>query len=337
MARLSRHHALDLRALRLAAWLAWLALASSAATASATDLVGTWHVLVHYRDDNAHDPQQERWDDKVWVFERKGSRLRWTEYPIVVFGDSSGRFERLGTNPASRVLHSWQPNGRQLAQIQQGLEVNPRGSKSKTLRKSGDGWSSASRPAAASASVITYVENWSIEGLSALPVFRREDILGSALSESLEGVTLYATAQIEADGVLRGSFERDSTRHGTFRLLRAGPVENVKGSGKTQSERLFEMWFGDFGKAMLRGETGLQEEVARRIQAGEDVPEEVREELRREIRAAIESHMREQRVDPREHAQEVDRLTRAIEQQILEEGRSFEEIGQMLRDGSLGP
>ncbi len=47
--------------------------------------------------------------------------------------------------------------------------------------------------------------------------------------------------------------------------------------------------------------------------------------------------MREQRVDPREHAQEVDRLARAIEQQILEEGRSTEEIGQMLRDGSLGP
>ena len=62
------------------------------------DLIGTWHVLVHYTDANSNDPEQLRWDDRIWSFERTGSRLRWDEAPIVVFGDNSGRFEHLGTN-----------------------------------------------------------------------------------------------------------------------------------------------------------------------------------------------------------------------------------------------
>ena len=50
---------------------------------------------------------------------------------------------------------------------------NPRGMKSKSLRGSdAEGWASASRARAASASVITYTENWSIEGMPDRPVFR---------------------------------------------------------------------------------------------------------------------------------------------------------------------
>ena len=91
------------------------------------DVIGTWHVLIHYTDDHSHDVGAMRWDDKIWVFEEAGSRIRWKEYPIVVFHDQSGRFERLGTARASRVLHGWEPNAGQLAQIESGLEVNPRG------------------------------------------------------------------------------------------------------------------------------------------------------------------------------------------------------------------
>jgi len=130
-----------------------------AAAEESVDLIGAWHVLIHYTDDHTHDPTQMRWADKIWVFERSGSRLRWTEYPIVVFGDRSGRFENLGGSRVERVLHGWEPNADQLAQIAAGLEVNDRGSKSKTLRKSGHDWRSATRPTAASASIITYIEN----------------------------------------------------------------------------------------------------------------------------------------------------------------------------------
>ncbi len=204
------------------------------------DLVGTWHVLVHYPDDNSHDPEQLRWDDRIWVFEPTGSRLRWDEFPIVVFGDNRGRFEHLGTNRARRVTGAWEPNEKQFAQILDGLEVNDRGKKSKRLRKvEGNGWRSQSSSRSVSVSVLSYVEHWSIEGPPERPVFRREDQLGDERSEGLDGVTLYSTTWTDPSGdLLRGDFERDGTRHGSFRMLRAAPVSGVKGSGKTQSERM---------------------------------------------------------------------------------------------------
>ncbi len=207
------------------------------------DLVGTWHVLVHYTDDNSHDPEQLRWDDRIWVFERTGSLLRWDEFPIVVFGDNRGRFEHLGTNHARRVTGAWEPNQKQFAQILDGLEVNDRGKKSKKLSKvEGDGWRSRSSSRPASFSVLVYVEHWSIEGPPDRPVFRREDQLGAERSEGLDGVTRYSTTWVDPSGdLLRGDFERDGTRHGSFRMLRAAPVSGVKGSGKTQSERYRDM------------------------------------------------------------------------------------------------
>ncbi|MDH3213271.1 MAG: hypothetical protein OEM05_12370 [Myxococcales bacterium] len=225
-------------------WLAALAVLFGAVPSGAepsVDLVGTWHVLVHYRDDHTVRPEQERWEDKVWVFERSGSRLRWTEYPIVVFSDETGRFERRETGQYARVLHAWEPNAKQLADIRRGLEYNTRGSKAKTLRGSDvKGWASQKRAGAASASVITYTETWLIDGMPTRPVFTRLDVMGSARTENVEGVTKYVTVEVGAGGdVLRGTFERDGSRHGTFRMLRAGVVTMVK--DRTQSERQREV------------------------------------------------------------------------------------------------
>ncbi len=211
--------------------------------ASQVELPGTWHVLVHYTDANSARPEVLRWEDRVWVFTPQGSRLGWSDYPIVVFRDETGRFEGLGGNRARRVLHAWEPNAAQRAQIASGLQVNPRGVKEKTLRGSpAQGWRSRVRAEPASASVITYAEDWSIQGLPARPVFERVDVLGSARTESLDGVTRYATTEVSADGSeLRGSFERDGTRRGTFRMTRAGPVSGVQGSGGSQGERVYEL------------------------------------------------------------------------------------------------
>jgi hypothetical protein len=216
-----------------------LLLAGPAFGESAVDLVGTWHVLVHYKDDNAPHPERERWDDRIWVFDRVGDRLRWREYPIVVFSDESGRFERRSSGQYARILGSWEPNDRQQAQIAAGLEVNPRGMKSKSLRGSdAEGWRSHSRPARASASVISYVEHWSIASVEDRPVFTREDQLGAERTEDLVGITRYTTGSIDpGGGVLRGAFERDGTRHGTFRMTRSGKATDVKGSGKTPGQR----------------------------------------------------------------------------------------------------
>jgi hypothetical protein len=200
------------------------------------ELEGTWHVLVHYRDDNTSHPEQDRWSDRVWVFERKGERLEWVEYPIAVFEDETGRFERRASGQYARVLGAWQPNEAQLADIGDGLRVNTRGMKRKSLRGSdAGGWQSASRARAGSASTITYEENWSIQGLPRLPVFLQEDVLGSERSETLEGATRFETTAVSETGdLLEGRFERDGTRRGSFAARRAGAVGMLE--EKSQSE-----------------------------------------------------------------------------------------------------
>jgi len=303
------------------------------------DLVGTWHVLVHYKDANAHNKDVWRWDDRVWEFKKEGSRLRWIEYPIVVFADQSGRFEMGGTNRMSRVLHAWEPNAAQQAQIEEGLEVNPRGKKSKALRGSDEkGWASTSRATAASASVITYVENWSIDGMPTAPVFQRADILGSARTESLDGITRYTTREISEDGrTLSGEFVRDGTRTGTFRLTRSGEATGVKGSGKTQGQRLMDAWFGEFSES-IQGGNAMRAEILKKVQSGEmEATPEIRDEVRREVRREIEKSIREKGLDPDDYDAQVEALTEQIQVQIIDEGRSTEEIGQMLEKGELGP
>ena len=71
------------------------------------DLIGAWHVTVHYRDSASENPETDRWDDKVWRFEKRGSRLEWAEFPIVVFSDRTGRFEAHEGTRERRVLHFW--------------------------------------------------------------------------------------------------------------------------------------------------------------------------------------------------------------------------------------
>jgi hypothetical protein len=315
-----------------------LILALPAPASERLDLVGTWYVLVHFTDANTAHPEAVRWDDRIWVFERKGSKLEWREYPIVVFADETGRFEALGTSRQARVVAPWEPNEAQRAQIEGGLEINTRGMKSKALRGSDEaGWRSASRAGAASASVITYTENWSIEGLPERPVFSREDVMGSARSESLEGLTRYATTEVAAGGAeLSGSFVRDGTRQGTFRMRRAAPVTTVKGSGKTQGQRLMDAWLDQFGAALIRGDDeALGEDWKQRLEAGEALPPELQQELRKEIRRNLESTMRARKIDPDEQRERLDRLTDAIYREMVENGRSAEEVGEMIESGRL--
>lgn len=279
----------------LAALSTAVAIAGGPRAAEALDLTGTWHVLIHYTDDLAHDPGAMRWDDRVWVFEPEGERLRWTEYPLVVFKDRSGRFEQ-ARGGMVRVVHAWEPNPGQLAQIQEGLEINTRGSKSKALRRSGGDWRSSMRGSAASAGVITYQESWSIEDAAGLPVFIRDDVLGGGMAESFEGRTLYETATVSTDeAMLRGRFERDGTRHGTFRMRRAGGVGVVEGSGRTQEQRTMA-----FFAAML----------------GSDA-------LREEVRGEIERGLRTQGVDPEAHPEAVAAATDA----------AVEEVSKGIREG----
>ncbi len=312
--------------MRRLASLAALLLFAFAPTARAAELadwlVGTWHVLAHYKDSNATHPDAQRWDDRVWVFEKKGDRLVWTEYPIVVFQDETGRFENSGTNRMSRVVDDWQPNEAQTAQIAKGLEVNPRGMRSKTLRSTRGAWRSATQPTAASASVVSYVENWSILGTAQLPEFRHEDSLGGERTETLDGVTLYATTQVDPAGdVLTGTFERDGSRRGTFRITRSGPVSNVKGSGKTQSERVRDMFIQNMGREALSGELSAED----------------RAEIHSDIQRSIEDYLHRKGIDPSTQRAQVESMTAKIEHMLIDEKRPLQEVGRMLEAGEIRP
>jgi len=327
--------------LQFAGTLACALVLAAPISASAVEIEGTWHVLVHYTDSATSKPEQERWEDRLWVIERKGKRLSWTEYPIVVFGDQTGRFERLGTNRASRVLHYWEPNAAQQAQIASGLEFNTRGSKHKTLSGSDTkGWSSGRGGGYQSARFITYSETWSIEGLPDAPVFQRDDSLGGASAEEFSGRTRYETTGVEQGGdVLVGRFDRDGTRSGTFRLTRAGVAATVKGSGKTQTERVYEAFFGELAGQLLSGSLpdGAEEAALRqRIEAGE-VTEEDRRQARERFEDFITEQYRAQGNDPRAHTPQIQSLARKLTQAYLDEGKSLEEIQQLIRSGQLRP
>jgi hypothetical protein len=181
----------------------------------ADDLVGAWHVLVHYQDSGTENVDAKRWEDRIWVFEKVGDQLRWSDYPIVVFDDDTGRFESIGGNRASRVLDYWEPNAAQQNQIQAGLAINSRGSRDKTLSGSdAKGWSSARRSGGGykSSRFITYEETWSIDGLPDKPRFERQDSMGAAGGEDFEGRTVYETTQSRRGDVLHGSLTGDGTR-----------------------------------------------------------------------------------------------------------------------------
>ena len=295
-------------AARALACAALLGLAAAPAPAEPVDLIGTWYVLVHYKDDNAPNPDEERWEDKVWVFEPQGRRLQWTEYPIVVFDDESGRFERRQTGQYARILHYWEPSPAQLSDIADGLQVNSRGAKEKTLRGSdADGWSSGRATGAASASVLSYREVWSIEGLPSRPVFSRSDLLGGGTTESLEGLTQYAATRVE-NGVVTGTFERDGTRRGTFRMLRSGEAGALKGAA-TQQELQEKA-----ARRMLEQSSEARAETIQQVkdlleEAGVGLPDEDLEQIANETLALYLDGVPQQEVQARMRERVRARLT----------------------------
>lgn len=258
--------------LGLAAGLA-LAVPAAVGETRAIDLEGTWFVLVHYRDESTANPEATRWLDLVWTFARKGTRLEWTEYPLVVFESTIGRFEAIPGNRRSRVLAGWEPNEQQWKTISQGPRVNQRGSKTKTLRGSDtQGWRSSRRMVQTSAMVVGYQENLTIEGLTGKPVFLREDILGNVHRKSGEGSTRYQVSEVLDDGrMLRGTYERDGIKHGSFRLWKTAPVRGLIEKKGTPNERRHQAT----KKAIEEAQKAVAEDVLRRAAEGD--PEAIRQ------------------------------------------------------------
>ena len=317
-----------------------LASPSAALAIGSDDLVGAWHVLVHYQDSSAENKDAKRWEDRIWVFEKQGDQLRWLDYPIVVFEDDSGRFENLSGNRASRVLDYWEPNEKQQAQIESGLAINSRGSRNKSLRGSdAKGWSSAGRGGGyQSARIITYEETWTLDGLPDKPRFLRQDSMGAAGSEQLEGKTLYETTTIEDGGkLLRGKYDRDGTRVGTFRMQKSGAVHSVdEGGGKSAAGE--EMKRAQFVAMLAPGLDKLpgnrSEAEWREAVVGPDAKDE-----RLALRAAFEEGLRSQVMADEDVRSGQNRLLSnlavELERLFVDEHKSLADLRKMMRDGEV--
>ncbi|MCZ6463227.1 MAG: hypothetical protein O7A09_02730 [Proteobacteria bacterium] len=217
-----------------------------AASPESFPYLGTWHVLLHYRDMSSVDPDRWRWEDRVWQFHGEGDRLVWTEYLLVNFVDNEGRFSNLGTNMAARILGAWEPNGRQRKQIESGLDVTARAVRAKRLEwLPGEVGSWTSDRGAAALSKATsgslYLSAWSIEGDLARPRFRQSDDLWQAGQREAVGATRYDSLAFDKGRrELRGKYERDGERFGRFRMVPTsvavgGPATpNAKGHVRMQ-------------------------------------------------------------------------------------------------------
>jgi hypothetical protein len=221
--------------LLVALGIAWAWLPGSASSEPGVELEGTWHVLIHYKNSTSGNPEQDRWLDLAWEFEEKAEgRLRWSEYPIVVFANESGRFERRSTGQHARTLGKWEPNDSQVGNIREGLEVNARGVKKKRLVLEEGAWVSRGS-ARRSASFVSYETRWRIEPGETGPVFQQSDFLGSADSDEAGGVTRYETLVVGAGGTLLiGRYQRDENRSGIFRMVRSGSPRAL--TGRSQAE-----------------------------------------------------------------------------------------------------
>jgi len=318
----------------------WLGSTPVAAAEPEFDLIGSWYVLIHYKDSASDDPEAERWKDGVWNFEEKAGRVQWAIHPIVVFEDQSGRFERLGSAGSRRVLQYWEPNPAQLAQIEDGLEVNVRGSMSKGLRGSVQrGYRSGGGLRAQSASVIGYSESWEIDGLPRAPVFTRAVVMGSARTESMEGRTRLTTLEVLDGGRrLEGVYDRDGTSHGSFVMNRVARFRTAGGKGtRNKGKRERQRSFLDDFSGEFFGSEDEREALEARIREQGD-SEALRRELRRLIVDTLKRAMRERdRGSAALRNSELEALAGRLVAMVFDEGQSMSQIEQMWRQGELRP
>jgi hypothetical protein len=154
-------------------------------------------------------------------------------------------------------------------------------------------------------------------------------------AEKVEGRTQYVTQSVEEGGdLVRGSFERDGTRHGTFTMRRAGVAKVTEGSGKTQSQRVTEAFFQNYGGADFFTPAEIQA-LKDSVAAG-GAAKGGEQSVREKVRAEIERKTREQGVEPSLVEPQIDKLTEKISSMLLE-GKSPDEIERALGASSPRP
>jgi hypothetical protein len=215
--------------------------------APAVELEGTWYLLVHYRDATSSNPGALRWEDRIWDFQREGERLLWTDYEIVSFVDTRGRFER-----DRRVAGPWEPSRSQRREIERGLFANPRGARVLTLEQTDADARRKSR------APVSFGLAGSVTGTRELPVFGIDEMLRRPGAVAALSQTVMTTESTSSSGDrLTGSYRRGGTRTGTFRMLstslrrRLNPHGSLTPSGIAMKPDSLAHW-GNLLPALVR-------------------------------------------------------------------------------------
>jgi hypothetical protein len=166
-------------------------------------------------------------------------------------------------------------------------------------------------------------------------VFSRADSMGGGSAEELAGHTEYRSETAAAGGdELRGSFERDGTRIGNFRMIRSGDVSDV--GSHSQSDRQRKVMMENAMRSGLVDSQEVHAAIARQIQLVAD-PSQGREQVHAAVRKSVEDAYRKQDADPRNFSPQVESLTSKIEAQLLDQGKSVAAVQQMLAEGEIAP
>ncbi|MCH8132841.1 MAG: hypothetical protein IIA30_09855 [Myxococcales bacterium] len=121
-------------------------------------------------------------------------------------------------------------------------------------------------------------------------------------------------------------------------MMRAGGIRVVEGSGKTQGQRLMEM-FGSmygFSGSGAQGMEALQGAIDELRAAGE-ISRTTRMELRGDIVEWLEEGMRARGQSAKPSERQLESLALRVEKELLDEGRSVQEVAKMIEMGELRP
>ena len=230
-----------------------LAALGAAAPAAALDLAGTWHVAGPLQGHVRPEPGR-----RALGGPRLGVRARGRAAALDRLPDrrAPGRERPLrGPQPRARLLDA-ERRARRRSSRPARRSTRAARSRRRCAAPTPAGWKSSSAQQR-SVAFITYEETWSIEGLAGQPVFTRVDVLGGGGADEAEGRTRYATSEVSADGkLLRGSFDRDGTRKGSFTMTRVGAVKTLSTEGPTPNEKQAERVREEMLKQLDEGATG---------------------------------------------------------------------------------
>jgi hypothetical protein len=147
-------------------------------------------------------------------------------------------------------------------------------------------------------------------------------VLGGERTEELDGVTLYTSTQGDAAGDLyQGSYDRDGTRKGTFRMTRAGAGRALT-TKRTQAQRT---------------QDAFVEAMSLRKLDESQLSQQDRADIRTLIRSQVEARMRSLGADPAQRSTEVTALTQNIEKRLFSEQRTLGELPELVKEAVVAP